>query len=450
MSIFRKTNAGGFMDEIRCDIPDYLIWKWHPNGSEAGNNNRENAIRWGSSLRVKDGEVAVFVYNQRNGIFQDFIEGPYDEKIKTANLPVIAKIIGLAYDGGTPFQAEVYFINLAKIVQAKIAVPFFDVFDPRFPDFSVPVAVRGTLNFKISNYKEFIKFHRLIDFSLDDFQTKISSIVNRYVKNTVINIPMQKNIPVIQLESQIEQINIDVKNEISNRLANDFGVDITGIDIAVIDFDKSSPGYSHLMTVTKDVTEAKVKAKTSAEIKNIHDIQRIQAENYKETLRIQREEAQYAKHKQTQTEHLAAYQTEAQTSIGVAAAEALGKMETNGAGGVNLGNSGGFNPSAMMAGMALGGAVGQNLAGTINNAMSGLNSQVSSPPPVPSVKYYVAVNGKPTGPFDINILSQMKSNGSISSSSLMWTEGMIDWTKAGEIEGLNKIFNENIVPPPIK
>ena len=60
MALFGKPKAGGFMDEIRCDEPSYLIWKWHPKGSQQGNNNRENAIRWGSSLRVKDGEVAVF------------------------------------------------------------------------------------------------------------------------------------------------------------------------------------------------------------------------------------------------------------------------------------------------------------------------------------------------------------------------------------------------------
>ena len=40
------------MDEIRCDEPSYLIWKWHPHGSKHGNNNRENAIRCGSSYNV--------------------------------------------------------------------------------------------------------------------------------------------------------------------------------------------------------------------------------------------------------------------------------------------------------------------------------------------------------------------------------------------------------------
>ena len=61
MGLFNRNNRnGGMMDMIRCDEPSYLIWKWHPAGSQAGQNTRENAIRWGSSLRVKDGEVAVW------------------------------------------------------------------------------------------------------------------------------------------------------------------------------------------------------------------------------------------------------------------------------------------------------------------------------------------------------------------------------------------------------
>ena len=128
MAFFDRNNrTGGFMDEIRCDEPSYLIWKWHPSGSQLGENNRENAIRWGSSLRVKDGEVGVFVYKQQNGTMQDFIVGPFDQIIKTENFPILASLVGLAYEGGTPFQAEVYFINLAQIIQTKFEVPFFDV-----------------------------------------------------------------------------------------------------------------------------------------------------------------------------------------------------------------------------------------------------------------------------------------------------------------------------------
>jgi hypothetical protein len=85
MGIFSSKKEGSMMDIIRCDEQDYLIWKWRASGNEVSPTNKENASRCGSSLRVKDGEVAVFVYKQKDGVIQDFIEGPFDETIK---LPV--------------------------------------------------------------------------------------------------------------------------------------------------------------------------------------------------------------------------------------------------------------------------------------------------------------------------------------------------------------------------
>lgn len=451
MSIFKKPNAGGFMDEIRCDEPSYIIWKWHPIGSQQGNNNRENAIRWGSSLRVKDGEVAVFVYKQNKGIYQDFIVGPYDGIIETANLPIISKIIGLAYAGGTPFQAEIYYINLAGVIQTKFAIPFFDIFDPRFTDFSVPVAVRGSINFRIGDYREFIKIHRLINFNINDFQNQIKDSVSRYVKNAVINDPAENNIPVIQIESRIAHINEQVQFEIRERLKNNFGVEVTAFDINSIEIDKSSETYVHLMAVTKELTSATLKAQTAANVKNIHDMQRIEAENYQESLRIQREESQYAQHKTTQSANFAAYQTEAQTSVGIEAAKALGKMGANGAGGVSIGGDGsGFNPAAMMAGMALGGAVGQNLVGNLNNAMSGVNpTSTNVPPPIPVKRYFIARDGQPIGPYDIHTMAQMAANGNLNTSDLVWTDGMPEWVKANDVEDIKAIFSSIPKPPPI-
>ena len=447
MALFSKLKAGGFMDEIRCDEPSYLIWKWHPSGSQAGKNNRENAIRWGSSLRVKDGEVAVFIYAQYDGIIQEYIEGPCDLILDTQNLPILASIIGLAYDGGTPFQAEVYFINLARIIQVKFGVPFFDVYDPRFADFGVPVAVRGTISFKIDDYREFIKLHRLNSFNLDDFQKQIRDAVIRYVKDTVANAPATNDIPLVQIETKTAQINDVIEYDIGERLKENFGVAVSGVDIGAIELDKSSNGYLQLMAVTKELTAVTVQAQTAANVKNIHDKQRIEAENYQETLRVQREEGQYAQHKQTQTSNFVAYQTEAQTQVGVAGANALGQMGANGAGGVDLGGGGaGFNPAAMMAGMAVGGAIGQNIAGTMNNMMSGANAQPTLgavPPPIPTTAYHVAVNGQATGPFDITTLKQMIAAGQLTLGSLVWKSGMPEWKTADTVDEIRGF----LVPP---
>ncbi len=423
------------MDEIRCDEPSYLIWKWHPAGVQLGTGNRENAIRWGSSLRVKDGEVAVFVYSQYDGTVQEYIEGPCDLILNTENLPILASLVGLAYDGGTPFQAEVYFINLARIIQVKFGVPFFDIYDPRFADFGVPVAVRGTVSFSITDYREFIKLHRLNNFQLEDFQQQIRDTVSRYVKDTVANAPAAHNIPVIQIETKTAQINDVVEYDLTERLKENFGVLVSGVDIGAIEIDKNSEGYRQLMAVTKNVAATKIEAET---------------QDYVERLRIQREEGQYAMHKQTQTANIGAFQVEKQADVGIAGAQALGQMGANGAGDVNLGgDGGGFNMAAMMASMAVGGAVGQNIAGAMNNMMGGINQQTTPsvvPPPIPTMAYHVAINGQAAGPFDMTSLTQMAANGQLTGDSLVWKNGMAHWEKAIAVDELKGLFS---TMPPI-
>ena len=457
MALFDRNNRkGGLMDEIRCDEPSYLIWKWHPSGVQAGSAVRENSIRWGSSLRVKDGEVAVFVYKQKDGTMQDFIVGPYDQIIKTANFPVLASIVGLAYEGGTPFQAEVYFINLAQVIQVKFGVPFFDVYDPRFDDFGVPVAVRGTISFKISDYREFIKLHRLSSFSLDDFQRQIRDAVTRYVKDAVANAPATNNIPLVQIESKTAQINDAIEFDIGERLKETFGVVVSGVDISTIEIDKSSEGYRQLMSVTKDIAGATAQAQAQARIRDIAEKQRIEAADYEERLRIAREEGQYAQHMQTRSANLGAYQVEKQAEVGVAGADALGQMGANGAGNISMGGDGGsgmgFNPAAMMASMAVGGVVGQNIAGVMGNAMNGMNAMAQpsmTPPPVPVIAYHVAINGQAAGPYDIAVLQQMKVSGQFTAESLVWKAGMADWAKAGTVAELSALFSMPPVPPPV-
>lgn len=427
MALFNKKKNGGFIDVIRCDEPSYLIWKWHPGGTELGESKREYAIRTNSVLRVKDGEVAVFVYKQKDGTMQDYIVGPFDQKIKTGNFPILSSIIGLLYEGDTPFQAEVYFINLAKVIQVKFGVPYFNVSDPRYPDFPVTVAVRGTITFKIEDYQEFIKLHRLDSFNLENFQTQIRDVVNRYVKDVVANAPATHNIPVIQIESKTAMINDVIELDIKERLREHFGVVVSGFDIGNIEIDKTSDEYKELKNITKDLQSATLKAQTEANI-----------ENYQETLRIQREEQQYAAHLGTQSANIGAYQAGLQAEVGIAGANALGQMGSNNVGNVDLGSGAGFNPMTMMAGMALGSAVGQNIANTMNGAMNSGNG--NNIPPIPTVTYYVAKDGSPTGPYDVNKLKEMIISGELVRTSLLWKPGMPSWVNAETVEEIKSFF----------
>ena len=359
MGLFKKNKSGGVMNVIRCDEQDYLVWKWRPEGQEANSTKRENAIRYGSSLRVKDGEVAVFVYRQKDGAMQDFIVGPYDDTIKTANFPVLAGIVGLAFGGDSPFQAEVYFINLSNTIQIKFGIPYFDVSDPRFPDMGVPVAAGGSMTFAIDDYRQFIKQNRLIDFTLGRLEEKVKDAVTRRCKGVISNAPTDMNLPLAQLERRIDLMSDYLKERVAPDVA-DFGVKLRRFDLSRLTIDKDSEGWRQLRSVTAEMQQETLQAQQAVNLKNMAEMQAMNAENLRESMRANREEAQRAQRLQSEQQFIGAHAINKQAEVLKAGAENLGQMGTMNLGG---GGDGGFNPAGMMMGMGVGAAMGQQMAG---------------------------------------------------------------------------------------
>ena len=440
MSFFDKFREGGMLDVIRCDEPEYLVWKWRPSG-EANSTKKENAIRYGSSLRVKDGEMAVFVYQQNDGSMHDYIVGPHDATIKTANFPILTSIVGSAFGGSSPFQAEIYFINLAGNVQIRFGVPYFDVYDPRFLDFGVPLAVRGTMTFNLVDYKAFIKLNRLINFDLEDFKMQVKDAVTKYVKAVVSNAPTEHGLPVLQMERKILEINDLTSSYLKRRLSEDFGVNLKGLDIATIDFDKDSAGYRELRSVTADQASKTITAETDVSVKNLHDTQRISADHSEDTLKIQREEFQRAQKLETEGKNINVHQLNQQADVAKTAAKSLGEMGSSSGGG-------GLDPGSMMASMAMGGAVGSGMAGAIGGMMQGMNQPAQGPPPPPKIEYSVAVNGEQKGPFNWTQLQEMARAGTLQKTHHVWKPGMANWVLAGDVSDLSALFDAPPPPPP--
>ena len=445
MGFFSRGKSGGVMNVIRCDEQDYIVWKWRPAGQDVNSTSRENSIRWGSSLRVKDGEVAVFVYKQKDGTMQDFIEGPFDETIKTSNFPVLNSILGMAYGGDSPFQAEVYFINLQGNNQLRFAVPYFDVFDPRLPDHGVPMAVRGTITFNISDYREFIKLNRLTNFDHDQFRKQIKDALIKYIKGVVTNIPQEMGIPVVQMERKVLEVNERVQTYLKPRIENDFGVNMKAFDISALDIDKDSEYYAELRQLTAGNTARTMNAQTDLNIQNMQDTQRINAENMSETMRIQREEAQRAQRLQTETNFMGAHALDQQTEVLKTGAQSLGQMGSMDMGG---GNSGGMNPAGMMTGMMMGGAMGQQMAGMMNNMGQQMQGAMNTPPPMPNVQYHVSANGQQMGPFNMQQMQQMAQSGQLTPRTYVWKQGMANWDFACNVSELASLFAAPGTPPP--
>ena len=417
MGIFNSKTEGGLMDIIRCDEQEYLVHKWRPSGG-ANSTKRENSIRFGSSLRVKDSELAVFVYQQKDGTLQDFILGPHDDTIRTANFPVLTNIIGAAFGGSSPFQAEIYFINLAGNVQIKFGIPYFDIYDPRFIDLGVPCAVRGTLTFNLTDYKNFIKLNRLINFELDDFKNQIKDFFIRKAKSVILNVPSDENIPVMQIERKIDEICNIVQAKLKAELQEDFGVNLKRLDIGTIELDKEHPHYQQLKRNTADQQTKFAEAQTDIGITNLS-----------ETMRIGRKDTEM----QVEGKNFTVHQLNQQTAVLKTAAENLGEMG-------NIGDGGGLNPAGLMTGMMMGGALGNQMGGMMNKM-----NQTPPPPPPPTL-YHIALNGQQAGSHSIEQLQQLAKNGQFTKEHHVWKEGMAAWDLASNVTELTQIFA--VVPPP--
>lgn len=441
MGLFGRGSGGGLMNVIRCDQEKYLVWKWRPDGQAANSTSRENAIRYGSSLRVKDGEVAVFVYKQKSGAVQDFIVGPYDDTIKTANFPVLSSIVGLAFGGDSPFQAEVYFINLQGSNQVKFSIPYFDVSDPRLPDFPVPVSVQGALTFALVDYKNFIKLNRLIDFDLEAFKLQIREVMTRKIKGVITNIPSDLGMPVVMMERKIDEVSEVLEKRLKDRL-DEYGVTMKHIDISDINIDKDSPAYMEVKDLTGGLTAQTMRAQTDLGIKNMRDMQAMNAANLEETMRIQREEMQRAQRLQTETNFMGAHALNQQTGVLQTAAANLGQMGAMG------GGQGGMNPAGMMTGMMMGGAMGGQMAGMMNTMGQQMQNAMNTPPPMPSVQYMIAVNGQQSGPFNMQQLQQMVQTGQLTAQTYVWKQGMEQWEMAGNVQELASLFAAPASPAP--
>lgn len=443
------SNNGGMMNVIRCDLKEYIVWKWRPQYVDPDDpTGRENFVRWGSSLRIKDGEMAVFVYRKtgaENNDNQDFIMGPYDGTIESANLPVISKLVGLAYGGGQggPFQAEIYFINLQGNNQILFGIPFFDVFDSRYPDLAVPVSARGTITFNLTDYKQFIKLNRLADFNMMDFKNQIRSALTKYMKHVIINMAGEKEMSVIRLESRILDINESAENYISKRFFEDFGVNLKALDVEAVTLNKESDGYQRLRGLTFGIVSRTTQAQAEANIKNLEEMQQYNSENVRATMAIQRGEMKRAQRLQTESNYMGAHALDQQTEVGIHFADAMGKN-----GNMNMGSGGQMNPAGMMTGMMVGGAMGQQMAGMMNNmgqlVNQGYQQTIQRPPQVPQLLYYVLIAGQQTGPHNTQMLNQLIANGQLTPETYVWKIGMPNWDFAKNTE-VRALFP--VVPP---
>ena len=105
-------------------------------------------------------------------------------------------------------------------------------------------------------------------------------------------------------------------------------------------------------------------------------------------------------------------------------------------------NPGGF--AGVGAGLGAGMAIGGQMAGALQGQPGG-----SPPPPLPgaSASFFLALEGKQAGPFDLAALAAKAREGSLTRGTLVWRQGLSNWVAAETVPELQPLFAA--APPPV-
>jgi len=381
----------GFFDKIKGELIDIIEWLDSSQDTMVYRFERYgNEIKNGAKLTVRESQVAVFI---SEGRIAD-VFGPGMHTLETSNLPILSTLKGWKYGFESPFKAEVYFVNTRRFTDQKWGTK--NAIMLRDPEFG-PVRIRafGTYVMRVNDAATFI---REIVGTDGHFTTiEVTNQLRNLIVSRFTDIIGESKIPVLDMASNYDELG----EFITKRIHDDFsqyGIEVTKMLVENI-------------SLPPAVEEALDKRTSMGVIGNLNQYTKFQAANAMEK-----------------------------------AAE-------------NEGMAGG--------GMAMG--MGFAMANQMGQAMNQQNQQPqqqasqqqqgyhqtqqpprapSGPPPLPPQKqYHAAIGGKQAGPFDLGSVKQQIQRGMITRDTLVWTEGMPNWTKAGDVSDIAPLFSS--VPPPL-
>lgn len=166
-----------------------------------------------------------------------------------------------------------------KSIQVSFGVPYFDIYDTQFSEFSVPVSVRGFITLVVKNYKKFQKQN-----DKQEFCTRVKNAASAYVKESITELLLESKIPVLHLEKKLVFVADFLSESLATRLKREFKIILSSVDITAIEIDKTSFGYSQLKALTQDITSATVQAQAELRIQQMRDKQRIETEKYEKEM----------------------------------------------------------------------------------------------------------------------------------------------------------------------
>ncbi|MEL7000823.1 MAG: SPFH domain-containing protein [Pseudomonadota bacterium] len=375
---------GEFIDVIDWtdDTRDTMVYRFQ---------RRDNAIKYGAKLTVREGQAAVFIHEgQLADVFQP---GLY--QLETNNMPIMTTLQSWDHGFSSPFKSEIYFVSTRRFQDLKWGTK--NPIMMRDPEFG-PVRMRafGTYSIRVADPGLFLQEVVGTDgeFTVDEVQFQLRNVVVSRFSNALAS----SGIPVLDLAANTDQMADYLQKRIAPEIAA-YGIEIPALLVENV----SLP----------EAVEQAMDKRTSMGV--IGDL------------------GKYA-------------QFQAAESMRAAA-------ENPGAGGNGMGAGLGMGMGMAMANAMGGGFTspwGQAPQQPQQPAAPAPAAAAPPPPPPPAVEvvYHIAENGQTTGPFSLARLGRMVGEGTFSRETLVWSAGMQGWTAAGEVDALARLFTVAPPPPP--
>lgn len=373
---------GEFIDVIEWtdDTRDTIVYRFQ---------RRDNAIKYGAKLTVREGQAAVFIHEgQLADVFQP---GLY--QLETNNMPIMTTLQSWDHGFSSPFKSEIYFVSTRRFQDLKWGTK--NPIMMRDPEFG-PVRMRafGTYSIRIADPGLFLQEIVGTDgeFTVDEVQFQLRNVVVSRFSNALAS----SGIPVLDLAANTDQMAEFLQKRIAPEIAA-FGIEIPSLFVENV----SLP----------EAVEQAMDKRTSMGV--IGDL------------------GKYA-------------QFQAAESMRAAAENPSG----GGGMGAGLGMGMGMAMANQMATPSPWGQAPQPSPWGQAPAQPAPVAAAPPPPPPVEVVYHIAENGQTTGPFSLARLGRMVAEGTFSRKTMVWSAGMSGWTEAGEVDALARLFTVAPPPPP--
>ena len=367
----------------QCGIMAIIdVVKWEMDSSDFCFRFPSENLRLGTQLVVYPGQRAFFVKGGQ--VYDEFSSGTYT--IHSGNIPLLTGLLSLPFGGDTPFQAEVWFVNLTVKPDFRWGTAHpMQLEDSRY-DIIFPVRAYGRYGVRITDSKRFLEtiIGNMSRFSQESLEEYLRGKIISHLSSLVAKRIVEENISVLDISVHLVEMS-EYCNEELNEVFGKYGVSLVDFSIMAVSIPQDDPSL--------------VKLK--------------EAKDMAARLRITGRDV---------------YQMEKSFDV-------LEKVASNeGAGG---------QFAAMGAGLGVGFGTGK----AMGNVASGIMNTGVQPPPL-NVRYHIYVNGVQKGNLTFPEVSEMILSGQASAETLVWTAGMPAWIRLGEMQEFAVCFS-NMTPPPL-